>query len=127
MIQQYRRGARTVTVAAMLCLLALPAAADQWNDKTILTFSGPVMIPGTTLTPGEYVFQLADTASDRNVVRIYKRDGNTLVATTQAIPVKRERASDDVVITVKPTEAGAPVALTAWFYPGSAYGHQFIY
>jgi hypothetical protein len=32
---------------ANLCFLALPkAAADDWNRETIITFSGPVEVPG---------------------------------------------------------------------------------
>jgi hypothetical protein len=36
------------------------ALADEWNQKTIVTFSGPVEIPGQVLDAGTYVFKLAD-------------------------------------------------------------------
>ena len=33
------------------------ARADEWNKKTIVTFSGPVEIPGQVLQPGSLCFQ----------------------------------------------------------------------
>ena len=45
------------------------AKADDWNQKTIFTFSGPVEIPGQALTAGTYVFKLADSQTNRNIVQ----------------------------------------------------------
>jgi hypothetical protein len=113
---------------ALTLLAAAPAAADQWNDRTILRFSAPVMVPGATVAPGEYVFQLADTRGDRNVVQIFTNDGDRhLVTTTEAIPVRRTQVSNDVVVQLTPTDAGAPIAISGCFYPGSRYGHRFVY
>jgi hypothetical protein len=110
----------------MIAVIAAVARADQWNDRTTLKFSAPVTIPGATLAPGTYTFKLLDSQTNRHVVQIFK-DGNQLIATTQAVPVKRLDATGDVVLKFNPTEAGAPAALKAWFYPGSLYGHQFVY
>ena len=46
-----RTGVMALAVAAAL-LIAHVASADQWSEKTILTFTEPVMIPGATLTRG---------------------------------------------------------------------------
>lgn len=115
--------------ALAVCVLALAvvARADQWNDRTTLKFDAPVMVPGATLAPGTYTFKLADSNASRHIVQIYNEDGMKLVATAQAVPAKRMDPKGDVVVKLNPTEAGAPVALKAWFYPGSLYGHQFIY
>lgn len=32
-----------------------------------------------------------------------------------------------MVLRINPTEPGTPPAIKAWFYPGSLYGHQFVY
>jgi len=50
------------------------ASADEWDQKTIFTFSGPVEIPGQVLTAGTYVFKLADSQSDRNIVQVYNKE-----------------------------------------------------
>jgi len=116
-----------VAAAVLVSAIARPAHADEWNDKTILRFSAPVMVPGATLGAGEYVFQIADTRGDRNLIQIFNNENHQLITTTEAVPVKRAKTTEDVVIRLQPTEAGAPVAISAWFYPGSLYGHQFVY
>jgi hypothetical protein len=113
--------------AAVWSLTAGPAAADQWNERTILKFSEPIMIPGETLPAGSYVFQLADSAASRHVVQVKSEDGSRTFATLQAVPLKRPDSKGDTVLKFNPTEPGAPPALQAWFYPGSLYGHEFIY
>jgi hypothetical protein len=111
----------------MILALAAVAGANQWNDRTTLKFDTPIMVPGATLAPGTYVFKLMDSATNRHMVQIFKEEGNQLIATTQAVPIKRMEAKGDVVLKLNPTEASAPVAIKAWFYPGSLYGHQFVY
>jgi len=36
------------------------ATADESDEKTVFTFSGPVEIPGQVLPAGTYVLKLAD-------------------------------------------------------------------
>jgi hypothetical protein len=50
----------------------------------------------------------------------------TIVTTAMTVPLKRQDARGDIVLKVNPTESGTP-ALKGWFYPGSVYGHQFVY
>jgi hypothetical protein len=116
-------------VAALGFLAAGTARADSWNERTILTFSDAVMIPGATLQPGKYIFKLLDTSSSRQVVQVLRAegDGNEQVALTQAVPLKRAETKGDIVLRFNPTEAGHPPAIKAWFYPGSIFGHQFVY
>ena len=57
--------------AALVTLMAAPGVrADEWNKKTILTFSGPVQIPGATLAAGTYVFKLADLIESQDLPQI---------------------------------------------------------
>jgi hypothetical protein len=117
-----------LAAVAMSALLALPtvAAADTWNERTLLTFSEPVMVTGATLPPGTYTFKLADVRGNRHTVQIFKGEGDELVTLTHAVPVRRERPTGDTILTFNPTEQGMP-ALKAWYYPHSSYGHEFIY
>ena len=107
---------------------AAPAAkADDWDQKTTFTFSGPVEIPGQVLTAGTYVFKLADSSSDRNIVQVYNRDENHLYGTFLTIPDYRTKPAGRPIITFDERPAGSPEAVKAWFYPGDNYGHDFVY
>jgi hypothetical protein len=123
---------RTVTciaaAALALCMLTPPQArADEWNQKTIFTFSQPVEVPGRVLEPGTYVFKLLDSQSDRNIVEVFDRNEQHLYGTFLAIPNYRLQPTGRVILTFKEREAGAPEAVKAWFYPGENYGHEFVY
>ncbi|MCX6596234.1 MAG: hypothetical protein NTV70_07685 [Acidobacteria bacterium] len=128
------------TAATTLCclgvfsvVLAPSAQADDWNRKTVITFSGPVEIPGVhlagwgVLPAGTYVFKILDSMSDRHIVQIFSKDERTVYATILAIPNERLRATDKTVITFTERPAGEPEALRAWFYPGRTIGEEFVY
>jgi hypothetical protein len=113
--------------AGLLAAMLPQARADEWNQKTIFTFSGPVEIPGKVLSPGTYVFKLADSQSDRNIVQVFNENENHLYGTYLAIPDYRLQPTGKPVITFEERAAGAPPAVHAWFYPGDNYGHEFVY
>src|SRR6202050_1271875 len=74
-----------LTLALLGATLAPGARADNWNKKTVMTFDQPVEVPGQILPAGTYTFQLVESMSDRNIVRIFKADGTTVVVTVLAI------------------------------------------
>ena len=118
------------SIVACACLLAsmLPQAkADDWDQKTTFTFSGPVEIPGQVLSAGTYVFKLADSASDRSVVQVFNQDQNHFYGTFLTIPDYRLKPAGKPIITFDERAAGSPEAVRAWFYPGENYGHEFVY
>jgi hypothetical protein len=120
--------ARLASLAILFTILAAGLSrADTWNDKTRLRFSEAIMVPGTTLPPGEYVFALMDLRANRHLVQIKNAKENTVLATAQAVPVKRQDPQGTTTLTFNPTSAGTAPALKAWYYPGSIYGHEFIY
>jgi hypothetical protein len=111
-----------------LALTALPQAkADEWDQKTVITFSGPVEIPGQVLPPGTYVFKLLDSASDRNIVQVFNERENHVYGTFLTIPDYRMEPTEKPIITFEERAADAPEAVRAWFYPGENYGHDFVY
>lgn len=120
-------------IALMGAVLAPSAKADDWNRKTVITFSGPVEIPGVhlagwgVLPAGTYVFKILDSQSDRHIVQIFSKDEKTVYATILAIPNYRLQATDKTVITFRERPAGEPEALRAWFYPGRNWGEEFVY
>jgi len=120
-------------VALTAAVLAPGAKADEWNRKTIITFSGPVEIPGVhlvgwaVLPAGTYVFKILDSQSDRHIVQIFNQDETMIYATILAIPNYRLKATDKTVMTFTERPAGEPEALRAWFYPGRQWGEEFVY
>jgi LPXTG-motif cell wall-anchored protein len=104
-----------------------PGRADEWNQKTILTFSGPVEVPGQVLPAGTYVFKLLDSPSDRNIVQVFDKNEQHLYGTFLAIADYHLRPRGKTIITFEERAAGAPEAVKAWFYPGENYGHEFVY
>lgn len=109
-------------------LALMPGAkADEWTQRTIVTFSEPVEIPGQILPAGTYVFKLANSSSNRNIVQIFNQDENRLFATILAIPDYRLRASNKPIIRFEERTAGSPQAIKGWFYPHKNYGHEFVY
>ena len=129
---------RTVTTSvfclALTSVVFSPAAkADEWNRKTVMTFSGPVEIPGVhlkgwgVLPAGTYVFKILDSQSDRHIVQIFNKDETQVFATILAIPNYRLKVTDKTVVTFRERPAGEPEALRAWFYPGRNYGEEFVY
>src|ERR1700757_540994 len=85
---------RTIAAAATTALFGLVflvgmtprASADEWDQKTIFTFSGPVEIPGQALPAGTYVFKLSDSQSDRDIVQVFSKDEKHLYGTFLSVP-----------------------------------------
>ena len=123
------------TTATLILLVSLGflggmvprATADESDQKTIFTFSGSVEIPGQVLPAGTYVFKLADSQSDRDIVQVFSKDEGHLYGTFLAIPDQRLRPAGKAIITFEETPGGSQEAVKAWFYPGENYGHQFVY
>jgi len=112
---------------AFLGGMAPRALADDWDERTIFTFSNPVEIPGQVLDAGTYVFKVVDSASDRNVVQVFSEDENHLYGTFLTVPDYHQRPSGKTIINFEERAAGDPEAVKAWFYPGDNYGHDFVY
>jgi len=121
----------TVFCLVALCLFAVPkATADDWNRETVITFSGPVEVPGVgaqVLPAGTYVFKILDSQSDRHIVQIFSQDKTHVFTTILAIPNYRLKTTDKTTITFRERPAGQPEALRAWFYPGREWGEEFVY
>src|SRR5712671_8209903 len=97
--------------AALTMLFASGASADEWNKKTILTFSGPVQIPGATLAAGSYVFKLADIPGNRHVVQVFDKDEKKIYTTMLAIPNERLEPTDNPVVLFSERASGSPQAI----------------
>jgi len=123
------KTAAGLVLAVSLIGVAAPstAAAQTRNNRTILTFSQPIEVPGRILPAGTYTFQLADSLSDRHVVQIFNADGSEIITTILAINNYRMTATDKTVVTFNEAVRGEPEAIRAWFYPGNNFGQEFVY
>jgi hypothetical protein len=115
---------------ALSFLMTKPVMADEMNKRTEFQFSAPVEIPGTVLPAGKYVFELADSSSDLNIVQIFSQDSNgkeSLVATLETIPDHVSNTPDKPLIHFEERPSGSPEAIHSWFYPGENTGWEFVY
>jgi hypothetical protein len=117
-----------VLVAAVLVAFSMSARAQDLNpqEKTYLTFSGPVELPGMTLPAGTYTFKLADTPG-RNVVQVLSQDEMTVHGQFLFVQANRTEPTGETVVTFRETAEGATPAVQYWYYPGEAIGKEFVY
>jgi hypothetical protein len=118
----------TACVAAVVLMLGSSLGAQDFNtqEKTFLTFSNAVELPGMTLPAGTYTFRLADTQS-RNVVQVLSQDEKDIKGQFLFIPAERQEVTGETVITFRETREGTTPAIQYWYYPGEKIGKEFIY
>jgi outer membrane biosynthesis protein TonB len=115
-------------------LLSSTLKADEWDKKTIFTFSGPVQVGKTQLAAGTYVFKLLDSPSDRHIVQIFNADETHIIATILAIPDYRLEPKGHTVVKFAESNNGTEasgnvpdngIPIKEWFYPGDNFGQEF--
>jgi len=114
-------------VCCSLLFATFSARADEWNKKTVVTFSAPVELPGIVLPAGTYVFKLLDSLSDRHIVQVFNQDETKIYTTILAIPNYRLTPTGETVMRFTERAKDAPEAVHAWFYPGDNFGQEFVY
>lgn len=122
---------KLIAIALALAVLAVvtgKVTAQETNtqEKTFLTFSAVVEMPGVTLDPGTYVFRLADTPV-RNVVQVLDKDEKHIIGQWTFVQAERPRVTDENVVMFKETREGATPAVQFWYFPNEKIGKEFIY
>jgi hypothetical protein len=121
---------RGITLAGVLLfsIIILPQSqASTVVEKSLITFSRPVQVPGRVLPPGTYLFKLDVNAGDLNVVEIKNRQENKVYGVFLVAPDYRTTAPSQAVVTFEERAPGSPEAIRTWFYPGDKYGSRFLY
>lgn len=108
-------------------IFAIGAKADDWSRRTIVTFSKSVEIPGKVLPAGTYVFKLAGSIADRDLVEVWDGHETRLLATLRTIPEKREENPNETIFDFEERPGESPMAIRAWFFPGQDIGQDFVY
>jgi hypothetical protein len=111
--------------ALTLGLAIAPLRASDFDHKTAITINEPMNVQGTVLGAGQYVMTLLNDNAERNVVLIYDRDEQHLIATVIGMPVYRVEPTGDTLFTFYEQSADQPVGLRTWFYPGENFGLEF--
>jgi hypothetical protein len=118
----------TAAVLVLMAVFSWTAAAQQpdTRDRTIMTFSNAVELPGMRLDAGTYVFRLADTQL-RNIIQVLPQDEKEVLGQWLFIPAERQEVTGDTVVTFRETAANTTPAVQFWYYPGEKIGKEFIY
>ena len=117
-----------LAVVAMIAVTTpAPASAVTYDKLAYLTFSGPVQIPGATLSAGTYRFRLTNPETSRNVLQVLSHDGAIVYAMFHTIPDRRASVTEDPIVTFRETPAGVPPAARSLFYGGEHRGYEFVY
>jgi hypothetical protein len=130
--EEARMKSRKTICSAFVLVIALGfltpvTRASERDQATQLTFTQSVQIPGNVvLQPGTYWFSVADSPSDRNIVRVFDVNWQP-ITTTVAASKEIAQPYDNTLVTFAERSANQPVVLLEWFYPGRTTGHEFIY
>jgi len=124
-------AAAVLTAAFLTVATNAPAQDSNINQRTYLTFSGPVQMPGVTLPAGKYVFRLADT-SLHNVMQVFDGEEKSIIGQWFFIPKNRtteeaNAANGKPVVTFMEMPEGVTPAVKYYFYPTDLTGKEFIY
>ena len=114
-------------IIAFAAFFELSAHADELHQTSKLTFSQPIVVPGRVLPAGTYVFRLASSNSNLDLVQIFNADQTHLYGTFETISAERQTSAADTVVTLAQQGSGNPDTLVKWFYPGLLTGHEFVY
>ena len=113
----------------LLLSSVLPPAlqASTGEEISIFHFRAPVQLPGRVLPAGSYLFRLAQSDSEMNVVEIKNPQQTKLYGVFLVKPEFHLRLPKRSTIIFEPRAHGQPLAIRAWFYQGSRYLNDFIY
>jgi hypothetical protein len=117
----------SILALVLICSAWSSARADEWNKKTVVTLSDSMQVPTMVLPAGTYVFKLAESPSNRNIVQVWSADESKLLTTFIAVPNYRLQPAGKTIINFSERPSGEPEAIKEWFYPGDNFGQEFAY
>jgi hypothetical protein len=123
--------AAVFTAAFLAAATSVSAQDSNVDQRTYLTFSGPVQMPGVTLPAGKYVFKLAPTAL-HNVMQVFDGEEKHIIGQWFFVPVERTteeqaRADGKPVVMFREMPEGVSPAVHYFYYPTDLRGKEFIY
>ena len=124
----------TKTLVAATVALGLAVAATESvgsvarGDRATIQFHRSVALPGVTLAPGSYTFEIVDDAGYLDVVRV--RNSQTkkseFMGFTNKVP-RPDRLRKGSSVTLGEAARNAPAPITVWYPADGSDGRKFIY
>lgn len=125
-----KRNLLLTAFAALIlgCVLVVPTRGEVNTLSTnYLTFSGPVALPGVTLSAGTYIFERA-VATNPDVVVVRNAEGSKVFYLGSTMRASRPNGvRRGLSITFGEAARGTPPPITAWYPIGEESGHAFVY
>ena len=113
--------------ALLLGLAVQPAGAQSNLHRDLLTFSGPVALPGVVLAAGTYSFEVPDVAFSPSFVLVRSRDRRQIYLAQFALIVPRPNEVKAPHVTFGESAPGSVRPIQTWFPIDGEAGRRFVY
>ena len=125
-----RRRALLTAAVVLLAAVGLSTSTGATASKrSIITISHTMALPGATLPPGTYEFEVVNPGSTAEVVAVTGKAGPARVrflGLTRRVDRPRTLSGNQSLVFGE-AAPGEPIPITAWYPIGYSSGHQFIY
>ena len=122
-----RLGIAAIAAMAIALTTAAWVRADESSRTQYLTFSRPVELPGVTLRSGTYIFELPDSASAPDIVRVTSGDRKIVFLTAYTRSVERPASvPPSELVSFREAAPNQPMPITVW-WSDAGLGREFIY
>ena len=114
----------------LLGVLATTSTGAMWNVRrtTTFTFKSAVALPGVTLAPGSYVFEVMNPDAGADLIRVMNRDRNKTYSLQFTRFTHRPQTGNlQSTISLGETPSGTPQPIKTWFPEYETTGREFIY
>lgn len=125
-----KKGAMATAFAALLFTAPFSdnAKAQLTSERTMVTFSNPVEVPGHILPAGKYYFERTQLPKiDPDVIQIFDSTGQGLVATVLCRAEIWNSPMKHPLVQMAETPAGETPRVREFVARGATYGHIFLY
>jgi len=125
--RKWCRVAAGIAGMVILCGLAAPRLkADDIDKKVVMTFSGPVEIPGNRVLPaGTYAFR--QIPGSEHVMMVTNEEGTRSFGMFFAQQDSWPTDPSHINVRLEERRSGAPPALKSWNYPPLESGFELMY
>jgi hypothetical protein len=125
---------RTLVVGPLALALALTSATSigagsaARGDTATLSFTRAVALPGVTLVPGTYVFEIFDSPGSIDIVRVSRKANghHEFLGMTQRVE-RPTRLKGTSAVTFGESRPGEPAPISVWYPADGSDGRKFRY
>jgi hypothetical protein len=119
-----------VLMASLVVVAALTAAASlkavSPDRRVVLTFSGPVGLPGVTIAAGSYTFEVANPLTSADVVRVFGTQGVVYMNFADRV-TRPDGLASNAAVRFGEVKPGSVPPIAEWYPTGEKQGYRFRY